>query len=511
MVSDKNRLLFVLLLYTVGFILLYPFYQYIFDEDGLGYLSVVTQLSKGNFDRGVNGCWSPLHAWIALPVYKAGFNEFDAFRISSGFIGALILFFFHQLLTKAAITVRLRTIGLLISVPIVLAYAYYELAADILFCLMVLVYANLLMGKNVFESGFKNLLCGLVGCLCYLSKTYGLPFFIVTFVIIQFIWYKQSLLPGKRKLLVRNISLGLLGLLLPAIPWVIVLYQKYQFITFGYSGRLNFYWTVFASEMTTRELLVAPNNMTTVWEDPYFWPNRPVPFPSFGAYLITQLRVMLESGKDTLRSLLDISFLAAPVIIISFFYILKKRMVQWMPLLVIAAILPLGYLPVHAETRYLWALTFLILLFGMVLMQEAHRFLTGKYERLAVWCLFFGSFLIYPVNQLKDTARHGTGVFQLAAELQAQGVQGHFASGTLNYSDVERLAYLTNSIFYATTRTDFSYDELLAACRAKKIDYYFFYYKYPFELELFKQSPLYKNAKQEVITKNANLLLLKMN
>jgi hypothetical protein len=511
MALDRNRLLFVLLLYTVCFILLYPFYQYIFDEDGLGYLMVVKHLSNGDLDRGINGAWSPLHAWLVVPLYKAGINEFDAFRISNGIIGGLILVSFHGLLKKAPVPDLFRTISLLVGIPVVLAYAYYELGADILFCLLVLVYANIITGAAVFESGKKNLLCGLVGCLCYLSKTYGLPFFIVSFVIIQFTWYKQSSLPNKRRLLTRNMALAFAGLLLPAIPWVVMLYQKYQFITVGYSGRLNYYWTVYRTEMTTSELLIAPNNMVCVWEDPYYWPTRPVPFPSFAAYALAQARVILEGVMATLRCFLNMSFLAAAIVIISFFYILKKKLRQLVPLLVIVTILPAGYLVVHTEIRYLWAVTFLVLLLGSVLLAEASLLITGKNARLAAWCLFFGSFLIYPVNQLKDTAGKGAEVFHLAAELQAKGVSGKWVSSLANYSEAQRLAYLTNSIYYAITQTGFHYEALLAACREKKIDYYFFYYKYPFELEAFKQTVLYKNAKQEIITKNANLLLLKMN
>src|SRR6266540_3880290 len=104
----KYPLLAVLIVYAISYILLYPFYQYIFDVDVVGYLSVTRYLAAGNFEHGINGFWSPLHSWLAVPLYKAGINEFAAFRIINGLIGAGIIIVVKRLLAKINIENKLQ-------------------------------------------------------------------------------------------------------------------------------------------------------------------------------------------------------------------------------------------------------------------------------------------------------------------------------------------------------------------------------------------------------------------
>jgi hypothetical protein len=509
----KNRLILVLLLYAACYVLLYPFYQYIFDDDGIGYLMVVKHLSKGDFYNGINGYWSPLHSWLILPFYKAGINEFTAFKVSNGLIGAGILITINSLLNKTPVSLKGKFTALLVCIPIVLSYAFFEVGADILFCLLLLIFIHIITESDFFENRTKNVLCALVGGLCYFSKSYGFPFFFLSFTLVQLILYKKASRINKKRLLAMNLGIGYTIFLLLALPWIYTLYSKYHFITFGYSGRLNYEWTLYKSRATTTQLITAPpNNLLCLWEDPWYNPQQPIPYSSFFTFALKQLRVILKTFTDALSCYFEISFLAPAIILCSILYVIKTRDTRLTLLLLFVVLLPAGYLPVHIETRFLWPSTFLILLFGYILVYQGLQFMQpARYIRFLAWCLFFGSFLIQPVNQLKDKAGNDAAVFQLAAALQAKGVKGKLACSIENYSEAERVAYLTGNRFYSLTRVKYSYEELLAACRQYHIDYYFFYYKFPFELESFKQTIFYKSAKQEVITKNPNLLLLKMN
>jgi hypothetical protein len=180
-------------------------------------------------------------------------------------------------------------------------------------------------------------------------------------------------------------------------------------------------------------------------------------------------------------------------------------------MLLVITILPLGYLLVHMETRFLWTSTFLILIAGVVLLSAALQHAqAGMSARIIFWFIFFASFLVYPYNSLKVTANKDADLFTLAKELQQKGITGKYVSGNNSYSQVQRLAYFTGSTFYSVSRLTYTYDELLTACHDNGINYYFFNYRSPTELFDFKQTSFYKQAVGEIITQQPGLLLLKM-
>ncbi|WP_315817356.1 hypothetical protein [Paraflavitalea speifideaquila] len=87
----------------------------------------------------------------------------------------------NRLLNKTTITETLKTVALLTCIPIVVSYAYYELAADILFCLLVLIYTDIVSAKDLFTNRNRNIACGIIACLAYFAKTFGLAFLLSIF------------------------------------------------------------------------------------------------------------------------------------------------------------------------------------------------------------------------------------------------------------------------------------------------------------------------------------------
>src|SRR5262245_28768288 len=106
----KYHLPAVLLAYAIAYLLLFPAYQYVFDLDGIGYLSITTRLAHGDLN-GVNGFWPPLHSWLAIPFYKMGMNEFVAFKVLNGLFGVGILIIVNRLLHKLPIEATLRVVA----------------------------------------------------------------------------------------------------------------------------------------------------------------------------------------------------------------------------------------------------------------------------------------------------------------------------------------------------------------------------------------------------------------
>lgn len=513
----KNyRLLLVLAVYATCFALLYPHYQYIFDDDGIGYLSVTKHLANGDFYNGTNGFWSPLHSWLVVPLYKAGLNEFFAFRLSNGLIGLGILLVMNRLCRKLSIDGGLRTATLLVCIPIILSFAFQDLAADILLVLCLLIYTDLITEKDFFENRWKNILCGIIGCLSYLAKTYAFPFFMIHFAAIQFIHYRQSTLLQRKTLLLRNLVLGVTSCLLLALPWIIILYNKYHVLTFGLASKINYMSVLFPAQSPAKDLIIVPPApLSCFWENPYYQvlALERTTYPSMLSLqvFIKQIRILLNTFMVALQNFHTLSFLSTAIIGIQAFLLLKRRNTALTSIFFVITILPLGYLLIHIETRFIWVTAFLLLISGIVLMKELLSYVRfTKLVLVVCWSIFFGSFLIYPVNYLKDSAGAGKSLFILADELKAKSVKGRFLSDINGFSLTRRLAYLTGSTECIQTTNNYTYDQLLAAARATGIDYFFYQYNFPYELEAFKSSAFYKGAVGEIPVQFPNLMILKM-
>src|SRR5687768_4726005 len=97
----RYRLPLAILLLTGCFFLLYPWYRYVLDDDGIGYAMVTKRLAAGDFFNALNGYWSPLHSWLALPFFKAGAGIIDSFKFSNLLISACMLVVLDRLMGQA--------------------------------------------------------------------------------------------------------------------------------------------------------------------------------------------------------------------------------------------------------------------------------------------------------------------------------------------------------------------------------------------------------------------------
>jgi hypothetical protein len=474
---------------------------------------VAKRLAAGDYGRAINGYWSPLHSWLVAPFLKWGVNEFTAFRVSNGFIGLGILVWTSRLLNKTDIAATLKTIALLTCIPIVLSYVFYELAADTLFCLIVLVFIDINTDKGFFHSPYKYLISGALCAVGYFAKTYGFVFFSALYLVIQVVLYLASAVPNKKALLVRNLIGGYFIFFLLVSPWLYLLYHKYGFLTFGYSGELNFKWQLFDRLDYPGSALKAPPypDSPFTWEDPLHMPFVYEEASTFTLF-IRQIRLTLTNFMTSLSNLNSLSFLSIAIILALLVYLQYKRDKLLSLFFLVIIMLPMGYIFIHIESRFLWAITFLLLISGLVLIQKGMDWLQpGPPYRVFYWTLFFASFLVYPVNWLKDAAGTDKDLFMLADQWKAKDIRGKWAT-TPNgdYPLLQRAAYLTGSQLYIPTKRPNTYDELKKALQEHNIQYFFYFYEYNTDRDAFKQSSLYKAATEVLNNEQPGIIVLKM-
>ena len=509
----RYRLPLAILLLSGCFILLYPWYQYVLDDDGIGYAMVTKRLAAGDYFNALNGYWSPLHSWLALPFYEAGASLPAAFKLSNLFISCCMLYVLDRLMKHAELSVRKRLLLLITAIPILLYMSFYQLAADILFCLLFCWYVLLCAGATAFTKTATIIACAVIGVLAYLAKAYAFPLFIAHFTVWQCWLYKRSLLPQRKKQLIKNLCTGIGVFLILSLPWIIALHGKYDRWTFGYSGKVNLAWQL-APEKTIspdKPFFSAPPypQSPTPWEDPGYPDQASVsPFES-PAIFFKQVKLVLHNIIAALQSFHELSFLAAGIILALFLFVMRTGSSVLLLVLLSVLLLPGGYLPVHIEPRFLWPAAFLLLIAGSYLLTRI--FTIWRFRQAAhriAWIILIGSFLITPLNALQDLRYANQTEHSLSGILQSEEISGKFASGTASYSSMRKIAFLSGNQYYENHRRQSSYEEVAAAIENQNIDYYFFFNEIP--LDVFRNSTLYQKASRKKDYPQFNLIVLDM-
>src|SRR6266496_1449429 len=124
---------FLLLLYLLAAVFLYPFLKYYVDSaDTLQYITVAKNYSQGNFSDAVNSFWSPLISWLLVPFVLLKIEPVFAFKILQIIIGfftlRLIFSYIEQSRAEKFASVTLKAA----CIPLVLSFAFLFSTPDLL-------------------------------------------------------------------------------------------------------------------------------------------------------------------------------------------------------------------------------------------------------------------------------------------------------------------------------------------------------------------------------------------
>ncbi|HUR12756.1 MAG TPA: hypothetical protein VM012_15375 [Flavitalea sp.] len=508
----KHRVLITVVIYCGCFFLLYPLFRYILDDDGIGYAMVTRRWAEGDFYNAINGYWSPLHSWIAIPFYKAGLGLVQSFHFSNILISIGILIIVDLLASKYEINHKKRFFFLLISVPLLIYMSYCQLAADILFCFFFLLYIFHCSAGDSFTSKRKIVVCALIAWCGYLSKAYGFPLFLVHFCLWQYWLSTRTLIPEPKKKLISNLITGISVFLILSLPWIIVLHYKYHTWTFGYSGKLNLSWQLASPVAQINNGYIVPHllNSPTPWEDPWFSQSKLYsPFTSF-SHLIRECKVILHNVIAMIDSFHASSFLSLAILFSLFLYAVKTKSGMATLFLFSILLLPLGYLLVHIEPRFLWPATFLLLIASFHLLSFLfHTYRFPQYAKLICWITLTASFLVPPLNALQDMAGSGKDVYSLSKDLEAHAIKGAFASSQEEYSNMRKASFLSGNRYFESFEPDPSDEWTLSQIRSRKIEYYFLFYRNERQLRLFQHSTLLNESTNKYFLPAHHLIILK--
>jgi hypothetical protein len=143
-------------------------------------------------------------------------------------------------------------------------------------------------------------------------------------------------------------------------------------------------------------------------------------------------------------------------------------------LIITIFVLPLGYLMMHIETRYIWLNVPLLMLLGALILQEEAFAISSKFFRQCLQLIVAFSFLIFPIYQMENLKYKNKDLFKTAERLNADSIRGRFTSNTIDAGRMWVIAYLTGSMYYTIEKSEYSPEELQSEMKRYQVKYYFF-------------------------------------
>ncbi len=472
--------------------LAWPFYQYFVDQDAISYLLLAERYAAGDYSHAVNAFWSPMGCWLtALLVKISGWPLFASAIIVNTLpaLGMVIAgqYLFHQF--REGLTER-WCFGL--SSAIFWTYAVYQQSFTDIWQYLFLTLGLLLLLKDSFtrKPGIWVLL-GVLGALAYFSKAYAFYFFPLMILVAAVMksgpeWKSRA---GLRRLaLLCTVAIG--TQLLLAFPWIYILKEHYGIWTTSTAGSLNLSWWLVGTQEFKEGLsvLIPPPpypGSIFYFEDPYLVQGH---FAHFWDSPRMMIKLLLRigynvlgwvSGTNRLSPFYFCTWLLTSLLLWrhrrSFFPYLSQR--------ILAAVFLLYPLPFWLLTfdggRYLWFTIPLSMVLGLILLDKLVFAHTGTRARIGVTLLYFGSYLIQPIADLKDNFRKGQTEFEISRQLKAMNIQGAFVSNRALESSggfLHRIAYFSRSPWYCHTLNQYTNAEILQDALKYKVKYYFYFY-----------------------------------
>lgn len=476
-------LLLPLGIYCILWVLLNPYLGYMLDSDCVAYLTIANRILHGQYLQSINGLWSPLNIWMIVPFMKNGMDGFEAAKLLNAFFGFIILIQVFFLFKKFKLQ-SFITFILMISSAITMAYfVYFQLFGDVLQLIFVLFYLFVLLSEKFYNQFWKVMLCGFVMAIAYYAKAYSLVFFFLHFGVVLLWAFKNNKITFSKG--IQYYFIGVFTALLFVLPWTYALHTKYnEWSLTGHAGKLNMSWYINSGKTFKKDLtlLIPPiyEDSPSFWEDPSLTQdNLSSPFSS-PKHFVKWIARVIHTSLVAIMCFNEISFLALAILIIGLFYFFfrtKDSYIQHFDTQIIILtilLLPLGYLMMHIETRYIWLNTFLLMVLGALLIQLIQPYFKRALFTNLASILLGLSFIVHPIVQFDQLKYKNKSLFELSTELKKHEFKGKFTSNVVDAGNMWVIAYLTQSQFYTIEKTDYTIHELKQEMNRYQVDQFIY-------------------------------------
>lgn len=475
----RYYLVFILLIYVALWYIIHPILGYMLDSDGVAYLTIARRVAEGDYLRSINGLWSPLNSWLLVPFIQKGYEAFIISKYLNLLIGAILIVQSYLLFKRFSSSFFYISLFSACLAVAMVYFTFFQLYGDLLQIIFVLAYLHILLFKIKASPMLYSMICGIIMGLGFYAKAYSFPFFVLHFSVIHFYWYLVG--TENKTRIVKNIILGTLTTILVVLPWTLALHKKYDVWSItGLAGKLNMSWNINSAKtfQDSIQLLIPPtyDDSPSFWEDPYLSQgelSNPLSssthFIKWGARVVHTVLVYTQCMNEISPFGLAILFIA-----VWYFFFRNINIDEDSSLIHViiltALLLPVGFLAMHIETRYIWLNVILLMLITIKLLEKS-SWKRSVLKNIAVVIVAL-SFITYPIYAVEQLKYKNKDLFDMAATFREFGIKGRFTSNISEEGRMWVVAYLTHNSYYTIERTEFSEKELLKEMKKYQVDYF---------------------------------------
>lgn len=480
------------------YLLFFHDFKYIIDPDLTSYISIAQKYLNGDYAHAINGHWSPLASWLALPLLLMKIRPIIAFALEAIITGGVTLVGINLLLSAIGIRENIKFLYVLALSPLITWYALTEGNPDLLCLCLLTFYVYVIINEKFKTVAYGGIIAGLLGAVGYLTKSYNFYFFLLHFSLVTILYWYSSPNRQQRKILFIN---GLSGLLVFAVIsslWVGLLTEKYHKITVSTAGDYNFSFIRPDSpgQMVDSDGLLVPPNKTALsaWEDPTF--IKKVPWSPFKS--IKDFKYFVQNtAKNAGIYFLYISRNHIIFFTIIYFIVISATLrlkYTEKPLLLFATTIihPIGYLMLLAEDRYFWLDYIILYILSAYILEEIlkkSKFTIIQKRLLSALTIMYIAILpILYINGTNNYRVHLKNIYQTSNKIKTihDFTKANIASQADNWCDDLYLAYYLKSKYYGKIRQDISDQKLKEKLIKFNIQYFFVHGKLHNHIDILK-------------------------
>lgn len=452
--------------------------------DEISYINIAHAYATGEWRTAINGYWSPFYSWLMIPFLSFGSSPIYAVYVSkilSITIGFLTILGIRHLLNVFNITNIVRMAALLSLVPIILYFALTYATPDLLLTCILIFYLSIILSPKYSNNNINGILCGFIGAVAYLTKSYAFPFFVVHFLLFNLIYYFKGINSAKKNKILKNLVLGAVVFLFVSGFWIGAISEKYGKLTISTAGEHNqaFMGPEYSAHPVFYTGLYKPpnNSSTSIWDDPsYIKMVHWSPFDSVDSFNYQLKRIWKNIIYTTviIESFFHVAFLILISIIVFILRYAKKCVKdKFIYLLITMGIYISGYLLIIPEWRYLWPIFILLVVsaFYLVDILFKNRSINRIFRNILLIILIF-SVTAEPIYETVLFSDASNSIYDLSNILKNEyGIQGNIASNEWGGKSLI-ISYYLGAKYYGKTKSKNSID-LMKELDENNIDYYF--------------------------------------
>ncbi len=480
-VTSDIRLYIVLFTYMILGIVLFRYYQFQINSDGIEYIGIAHSYMSGNFNVSINDYWSPLFSWLLIPFLsfaKTPLEGLQVTKILSLIVGFFTIIGLRQLSYRFEMDELVRTVILFMMVPIIVYFALSVITPDLLMVCVLVYYLALIFDTNYSNKLFNGVLCGILGAFAYLTKSYGFTFFIATFLIFNVLQYFRDFDKFLRKKVLKNFVVGFVIFMMISGVWIGLISFNDKNLTIGTAGEYNHALVGPLSQGSSENFQWIPSHNQL---NPNYIPVDWSPFKSLNNFDY-QLNLIWSNIIKVGLIITNFSYLSLLIILVYVIMytnpprkLIKKNEILY-PLITLI-ISASGYVAITVEARYLWIMYILLIFMGGYLINLLFKwnyFPKKKFSKsikTVVLILFAFSFVAMPLNYLVQNVHTDENIYTSSEVLMKEGIENNLASN--NEINMIFLLYYMDNTNHGQIPNSIGTSELINQLKNYEIDYYF--------------------------------------